>query len=332
MRDPRHAEYVGSLQRRINSHLAGLVGRGTPREANAATRYILGGGGKRVRSTLLLLSCEAVGTRASAALHAGAAVELLHNFTLVHDDVMDNAPSRRGKETVHVRWDVDTAILVGDILVGLAYEQLQQVSSANRLHIEQAFTTCLLEVCRGQALDLEHGKRTDVSLPEYLQMIGKKTGTLIATAARIGGLTGGGSPREVSALTRFGRLLGRAFQIQDDLLDVTASEKHFGKMIGGDILEGKKTFLFITARDRASRRDRRELINILNPPKGRRRGSRERVRRATELYRSTGALEAAQARIRRDTAAAMAALAALRPSPARERLYWYADVLLKRVS
>jgi geranylgeranyl diphosphate synthase type II len=332
MREPRHAEYVGLLQRRINSLLAGLVGRGTPAQANAATRYILRGGGKRVRSTLLLLSCEAVGTRASAALHTGAAVELLHNFTLVHDDVMDNAPSRRGKETVHVRWDVDTAILVGDIIVGLAYEQLQRTSSANRLRVEQAFTSCLLEVCRGQALDLEHGKRTDVTLTEYLQMIGKKTGTLIATAARIGGLTGGGSSREVSALTRFGTLLGRAFQIQDDLLDVTASEKHFGKVIGGDILEGKKTFLFITARDRASRRDRRELINIINPPKGSTRGSRERVRRATELYRSTGALEAAQARIRTDTTAAMAALAALRPSPARERLYWYADALLKRVS
>jgi geranylgeranyl diphosphate synthase type II len=332
MSGTRPAEYIGSLQHRINSHLSRLVGGRKPFDANAATRYILSGGGKRVRSTLVLLSCEAVGTRASAAIHAGAALELLHNFTLVHDDVMDNAPSRRGKATVHVRWDVNTAILVGDILIGLAYEQLQRTSSGNRSRIEHAFTTCLLEVCRGQALDLELGRRTDVSLAEYLQMIEKKTGYLIATAAAIGGMVGNGSAREVSALTRFGRLIGRAFQIQDDLLDVTASEKHFGKKIGGDILEGKKTFLFITARDRASRRDKRELINIINPPAGSTRSPRERVRQATELYRRYGAPEAAQWRIRRDTSTAMAALAALRQSPARERLYWFADLLLKRVS
>jgi geranylgeranyl diphosphate synthase, type II len=332
MSGTRHAEYVSSLQRRINVHLARLIGRGKPREANEATRYILSGGGKRVRSTLLLLSCEAAGTRASAALHAGAAVELLHNFTLVHDDVMDNAPSRRGKATVHVRWDVNTAILVGDILVGLAYEELQKTSSGNRSQIERAFTTCLLEVCRGQALDLELGKRIDVTLPEYQQMIEKKTGNLIATAAQLGGLIGGASSREGAALTRFGALLGRAFQMQDDLLDVTASEKRFGKKIGGDIIEGKKTFLFLTARDRATGRDRRTLINAINPPPGERRGAVDRVRRVTGLYRKYGAMEAAQSRIQRDTAAAMAALAALPPSPARDRLYWYADVLLNRVS
>jgi len=333
MSETGHAEYVSRLQRRVNSYIAGLVVKRKPRDVNEASRHILMAGGKRVRSTLLLLACEAVGTRSTSALHAGAAVELLHNFTLVHDDVMDNAASRRGKPTMHVRWDVNTAILVGDILVGLAYENLLKTRTGNRARMQAAFTTCLLEVCRGQALDLEMGKRSDVTLSEYLLMIEKKTGYLISTAAEIGGLVGGGTLRQVEALARFGKLLGRAFQIQDDLLDIVANEKHFGKMIGGDIIEGKKTFLFITARDRASRRDRQELLNVIKPaPRVTRSRHYERVNLASALYHKYGVLDAARARIRKDTSAAMTALSALPPTSARDRLYWYSEALLKRVS
>ena len=209
--------------------------------------YVFANGGKRIRPVLLLLACKTVGGRVRDALPAAVAIELLHNFTLVHDDIMDKATSRRGRPTVHTKWDQSTAILVGDELMALAYRSLLQTKSA-RLHaIADTFTQAFVEVCEGQGLDKEFETQRRVSLPRYLTMIEQKTAKVISAAAEIGALVGRGTVRQVTALQRYGLHLGRAFQVQDDLLDVVADEAKFGKTVGRDIVSGKKTYLLIRA-------------------------------------------------------------------------------------
>ncbi len=333
MGNDRNVRHTRKLRQHIDRRLAALVPRSGPAALHGAARYVLTAGGKRVRSTLLLLSVEAVGGKAASALDAGAAVEILHNFTLVHDDVMDNAKSRRGRPTVHVRWDLNNAILVGDILVGFAYESLLRTRTPAIRSAVAVFTHGLLEVCRGQAQDLELGSETDVTLARYFRMIEKKTGSLIALSAELGGIIGGGTSRQVRALRRFGILLGRAFQLQDDLLDIVADEHDLGKKVGGDIIEGKKTFLFITAYKRADSHDRRLLLQAIRPTRSlTRRQERRKVSLVTALYRKYAVLETAGERVRKDTAAAIETLSALPPSPARERLQWFSEVLVRRVS
>jgi geranylgeranyl diphosphate synthase, type II len=335
MRNERNARHTSILRQRIDRRLSTLVPRGGPADLHDASRYVLRAGGKRVRSTLLLLACEAVGGNAASALNAGAAMEILHNFTLVHDDVMDNAESRRGRPTVHVRWDLNNAILVGDVLVGLAYESLLRTNTPQIRRVVEVFTGGLLEVCRGQARDLELGRAARVTLARYFRMIERKTGSLIALSAELGGIVGRGTSRQVRALRTFGTFLGRAFQLQDDLLDIIADEEHLGKKVGGDIVEGKKTFLFITAYERANNQDRRRLLQAVRPTRSgpqNRRQDKQRVSLVTALYRKYGVLEAAKNRVRKDTGAAVAALSALPPSAARERLRWFSEVLVRRVS
>jgi geranylgeranyl diphosphate synthase type II len=335
MGNDRNVRHTKKLRQHIDRQLSTLVPRSGPADLHHACRYVLNAGGKRVRSTLLLLACEAVGGKAASAIDAAAAVEILHNFTLVHDDVMDNAQSRRGRPTVHVRWDLNNAILAGDILVGFAYESLLRTDTPAIRSALTAFTVGLLEVCRGQAQDLELGRETNVTLGRYFRMIEKKTGSLIALATELGGIIGGGTPRQVRALRRFGILLGRAFQLQDDLLDIVADEQDLGKKVGGDIIEGKKTYLFITAYKRANNRDRRLLLRAIRPAHSgslNRRLQQRQVSLVTALYRKYGVLEAAGERVRKDTADAIAGLSALPPSPARERLQWFSEMLVRRVS
>lgn len=321
-----------ALRRMVDRRLATVVSRGGPRDLTDACRYVLAGGGKRVRSTLLLLSCEAVGGRLNDALDAGAAIETMHNFTLVHDDVMDNAPSRRGRATVHIRWDLNNALLTGDILLGLAYRSLLRTRSESLPHLIALFTTGLIEVCEGQALDLEFEARSDVTVDEYFTMIEKKTGRLISMATEMGAIIGGGSRAHIDALRLFGHYLGRAFQLQDDLLDVVAEEKQFGKTIGGDIIEGKKTFLLLKAAERAAGKDRILLRKILKRGARGSDSSRATVAAVTALYRRTGVLDETMDQIHRNTRKAVAILDALPAGRATAMLRWLSDSLLHRVS
>jgi geranylgeranyl diphosphate synthase type II len=278
-----------------------------------------------------LLSCEAVGGRLTDAIHAGAAVELMHNFTLVHDDIMDEAPSRRGRPSVHAHWDVNNALLVGDVLLGLAYRSLLKTRSKQIQRITDLFTTALLEVCEGQARDVEFEHRDDVDLQDYIGMIGKKTGGLISMSTELGGLIGHGTSRHVKALRAFGRHLGRAFQIQDDLLDVVAEEKKLGKAIGGDIVVGKKTFLLLTALERASGKDKTILQSVMKrrPPEDARQHIVDTV---TAIYRRYGVIEESVQKIQRSTDNATAALEELPGNRATEMLRWFSEQLVKRVS
>jgi geranylgeranyl diphosphate synthase type II len=333
------------LRRMVDRKLQTLVRTGEPRDIRDACRYVLSGGGKRVRAVLVLLSCEAAGGKLRSALDAAAAIEVLHNFTLVHDDVMDNSWERRGRPTVHVRWDLNTALLTGDVLLGVGYRTLLRDRVLHAERIAQLFTRGLLEVCEGQALDLALERRSGVAIPDYFRMIEKKTASLFSMATEIGSLIGGGSLRIQAALRQYGHYLGRAFQLQDDLLDVVADPRNLGKPVGGDIVERKKTFLLLRAADRAKGEDRVFLRRLLKAGPATARvlpGSDAKIQDAsqrdrliatvTTIYKRYGILDEAREEIARNTARALQALSVLRPSPSCEMLRRLADMLLNRIS
>lgn len=310
----------------VDRYLTEAVTRTNPTSLYRPLKYVLGGGGKRIRPILVILSCEAVGGPSDRALHAGAGIEILHNFTLVHDDIMDNAPSRRGRPTVHTKWDEHTAILVGDELLALAYRILLKTDSARIRDIAAVFTEGVVEVCEGQAYDKEYEKRAAVSVDDYLLMIRKKTGMMVSAATEIGALIGGGSDEEILSLRTYGELVGRAFQIQDDLLDVVGDEEKFGKSIGSDLREGKKTFLLLEALRVARGKDRALLKKILSNG----RATKNAVRECRRIFEDTGAIGAADRRIRADIEEAKRHLGRLKPSDARDMLFWFTDMLLNR--
>lgn len=211
--------------------------------------YILSAGGKRLRPIITMLACESIGGSGLAAAGCGASLEILHNFTLVHDDIMDRSPLRRGRETVHVKWDEASAILSGDVMMGIAYRLLiNEVKDSPRgFEILSCFTQGLIDVCEGQAKDLEFQQMPIVSMDEYLAMIEMKTARLIELSAVIGALYADANESHVKALHSYAHHLGIAFQIQDDVLDLLSENKEFGKLKGQDLLEGKKSYLIVRA-------------------------------------------------------------------------------------
>ncbi len=245
------SDHVAALRARIDEALPDLVAEREPAVLYEPIAYVLEGGGKRVRPTVLLLVAEAVGASVNRALPAALAVEVFHNFTLVHDDIMDEADERRGRPTVHVKWDLGTAILAGDMMMGLSYDLLGQVEGTDEAVLYDAYHPMVEQLCRGQALDAAFEDRDDVSVDAYLDMIDGKTAALLSTAFELGAIVGGASSAERDQLREAGRLVGRAFQIQDDLLDLTADGDEWGKAVGGDLVTGKKTFLTLRALERA---------------------------------------------------------------------------------
>lgn len=324
------------LRTRVDRYLASLITERTPRQLHEACAYVLTGGGKRLRAALVLLAAEAVGGSTAKALPAGAAVEIMHNFTLVHDDIMDHARTRRGRPTVHVRWDLNTALLAGDTLLAVAYEQLLKTAVEDQEALLRLFTRSVIGVCEGQAFDLEFERRNDITVDDYFAMIDLKTGLLISVAAELGARIGGGSVRDVNRMRTFGRYLGRAFQLQDDLLDVVGDEKRFGKTIGGDILEGKRTFLLLTARERARKSDKVLLDRVLrrktSPPARTESPAQRRELIATvrSLYDAYGVIRDTEAAVMRHTRRATGSLDTLPRTPAREMLHALARTLVHR--
>ena len=320
---PRHYQRYKSI---VDEQLRRCITKDEPRSLYAPAKYVLSGGGKRIRPLLVMLACEAVGGTMRQAVPAAVAIEILHNFTLVHDDIMDNALSRRGRPTVHTRWDTNVAILVGDELVAIAYRELLKTRSSRIARVVDIFTEGVVDVCEGQAYDKDFETRKRVSLNEYMLMIGKKTGKMVSVASEMGAVIGGGSAPEVRALREYGTNVGRAFQIQDDLLDVIADEKAFGKTIGGDIVEGKKTFLLIEAYARSRGADKALLRMIIE-----RRGTpRKHIREVRAIYERCGVIDHAKKTIERNIIQANGQLSRLRETPAREMLYWFSQMLLNR--
>lgn len=232
-------------------------------------RYTLGAAGKRVRPLLTLIGCGLSGGRVKEALPAAIAIELLHNFTLLHDDIMDAAGTRRGKPSVYKKWSANTAILSGDAMHAKAFKQLQYYgynetySKEHYALILDIFLDSAQRVCEGQAYDLEYGKREQVSIQDYLKMIDGKTAALISSSLAIGGAVAGAGKPAIARLREVGQKTGIAFQIQDDLLDVVADPDKFGKQRGGDIIEGKKTYLSLLALQRCDSNQKDRLCDIL---------------------------------------------------------------------
>jgi geranylgeranyl diphosphate synthase, type II len=321
-----HATRYNTYKHLVERSLSGFVKEQVPQSLYVPLKYVLDGGGKRIRPVLLLLSCEAVGGKPSKAVYAGTAIEILHNFTLVHDDIMDRASSRRGRQTVHTKWDTNVAILVGDELLALAYRALLKTSSPNIQEISKIFTEGVVEVCEGQSYDKEFETRSSVGVKDYMLMIDKKTAKMVAVAAEIGGLIGNGSRSSILALRKYGEYVGRAFQIQDDLLDIIGNERELGKAVGGDLVEGKKTFLLLEALRVARGNDRRLLADIVRNNGG----SRRLISTYRRIYFETGAIDAARCRIEQDISRAKRELHRLPASRAQAMLAWFADMLLNR--
>jgi len=227
--------------------------------------YFLKLGGKRVRPVLCLMGNELFDEIIPDAWNAATAIELFHNFTLIHDDIMDKAPLRRGKQTVHTKYNESTALLAGDVMMVRAYEYLNKISSSYLSKVLSLFNKTAIEVCEGQQMDMDYELRDTVSMSDYLKMIELKTSVALAASLKVGGLLGGGGERNQNLLYEFGRKLGIAFQVQDDYLDAFGDKSKTGKQIGGDILANKKTFLLIHAMESLSHKKELEELIKTNP-------------------------------------------------------------------
>jgi geranylgeranyl diphosphate synthase type II len=255
----------------------------TPVTLYDPAQYILGIGGKRIRPVLCLMGNELFDAIRPDAFEMATAIELFHNFTLIHDDIMDKAPLRRGHATVHAKWGENSALLAGDVMLTMAYEYLNKIDLAYTRRIMSLFNRTVLEVSEGQQLDMDYEQRGDVTLEEYLHMITLKTSVLLACSLKTGAIIGGASQGNADHLYQFGKNLGIAFQIQDDFLDAFGDPAKFGKQLGGDIMAGKKTFLMLHTQQACTAEQSAELQHWMTVP------GRERVAGVLAIMRACGA-------------------------------------------
>ena len=272
-----------TAQKIINSELEKCPVNSSPAELYDPVRYILSLGGKRMRPALTLMACSIFSNAVHLAIKPALAFEIFHNFTLLHDDLMDNSGMRRGRKTVHEKWDPNVAILSGDVMSILSYRIISESEDKYLKEILQLFNETALKVCEGQQWDMNFENRMDVTVDEYLNMIELKTAVLIAACLKAGAISGGGGQLESDLLYEFGKNLGIAFQIRDDYLDVYGDPKVFGKRIGNDILANKKTFLLVRALELSEGKLREELTGWLSrtePDPG------AKVKKVTDIFTS----------------------------------------------
>ncbi|HVA97677.1 MAG TPA: polyprenyl synthetase family protein [Bacteroidia bacterium] len=253
----------------------------SPEELYRPITYILSLDGKRTRPVLLLTACEMFGGNIKKALPAALSIELFHNFTLMHDDIMDKAPLRRNQKTVHQKWNENVAILSGDTLLVEAYKCLSKCENNFFSEVFSVFNNTAIDVCKGQQLDMNFETQKKVSVPDYIEMITLKTAVLIAASLKLGAITAGAKKADAEKMYEFGKNIGIAFQLQDDLLDVYGDEKKFGKKMGGDIVAHKKTILLITALENADNQTRNQLEKIVLLKNN---SSAEKIRDVKKIY------------------------------------------------
>lgn len=289
---PHQLQEIGGYARLVDEHLKNLLPGREPVGLYEPINYTIALGGKRLRPALCMLAARTVGGDANKALHPALGIELFHNFTLLHDDIMDDAPLRRGEPTVYVKWNTNTAILSGDAMFVLAYEQLTQVDPAVMKEVFTCFNKTALEVCEGQQLDLDFEILDSVSIADYIHMITLKTAVLLAASLKIGALAGGADNDTAQHLYEFGLNLGIAFQLHDDILDVFGEPEKVGKQPGGDIIANKKTFLYLKSLELADTESREELIDWYSGPTY---DVNEKVPKVKLLFEKTGVLPQAEA-------------------------------------
>lgn len=312
----------------VNEYLAEMKYDRRPESLYEPIKYVLSMGGKRIRPVLMLLAYNLYKEDAESILMPAAALETYHNYTLLHDDLMDNADLRRGQMTVHKKWDANTAILSGDSMLVLAYQRMQQVDSRHIQPVLQLFTETALEIGEGQQYDMEFETRNDVTEDEYIEMIRLKTSVLLACALKIGAILADAPEEDQQNLYKFGEQIGLAFQLQDDYLDVYGDSKVFGKAIGGDITSNKKTYMLINAFLRADDKQRAELEKWTEAKDFDR---NEKVAAVTGLYNEIGIDKLAINKICSYFESAKKYLAAVKVDGSRKaELERFADKLLHR--
>jgi len=319
---------IPQLQKLINDALAKKKYGDTPVELYEPIGYIMSLGGKRLRPCLLLMACDLFGGNVEQAVQAAMAIEVFHNFTLVHDDIMDKAPLRRGKQTVHEKWNPSIAILAGDVMMVEANKLIMQVDNSILRTVLDVFNETAIGVCEGQQLDMNFETLDNVTIAEYINMIRLKTAVLLGGTLKIGSIIGGAGMAEASLLCDFGVQLGIAFQLQDDILDVYGDPEKFGKQVGGDILSNKKTYLLIKALELAEGKTLTELNHWLSSTSY---DPAEKVAAVKAIYNQLSIREQAEAEMNKYAEMAMNDLEQISLPPDRKSiLRSFADNLLVR--
>lgn len=272
---------VEKIQELINNYIDNQSFGGNPSELYAPIEYILRQGGKRMRPTLCLLACDMFGGNVDNCMIPAVAAEIFHNFTLVHDDIMDQAPLRRGMETIYHKWNSDIALLSGDTMLIKAFQYVLAMKKEYSYDVFAELCKVALEVCEGQQFDLNFETQDDVTLSAYLEMIRLKTAVLLGSVLKIGAIVAGTSVENQKAVYDFGINLGMAFQLQDDILDCYSDVNVFGKMTGGDISDNKKTYLYLKALELANDEDKDVLLQLFKMPKGR---DDKKIQTALKIY------------------------------------------------
>ena len=310
------------------AHLANKVTLKEPASLYEPIDYILTLGGKRLRPVLTLMSADFFGGNYKQALDASLAVEMFHNFSLVHDDIMDNAPLRRGHQTVHEKWDVNTGILSGDAMLILAYQLFESYRPEVFMQLAVLFSKTALEVCEGQQYDVDFETRNDVTISQYIKMIEYKTAVLIGASLQMGAIIAEASESCQEKIYAFGKNLGIAFQLQDDYLDAFGNPLTFGKQVGGDIIANKKTFLYLTALQKSTPAEAQELSSLFaSMPKD----PSNKITAVKEIFVCSGAAKATEDEIARYTNTSISLLQDIKISQKhKDTLKSFADFLMNR--
>jgi geranylgeranyl diphosphate synthase type II len=299
-----------------------------PAELYEPINYILSMGGKRMRPALLLMACDLFGGDVEKALPPALAIEVFHNFTLMHDDIMDNAPLRRGKVTVHEKWNQNAAILSGDVMLIEGYKLMMQVEDRLLRIILDIFNETAVGVCEGQQLDMDFEVRNDVKIDEYIYMIRLKTAVVLGGALKIGSILGGADMKDAELIAEFGENLGLAFQLQDDILDVYGSPEKFGKQVGGDIISNKKTYLLIKSLELADEAQKAGLNKWIDAKDF---DYQEKVEAVTEIYNTVQVKQHAETTMHTYADKAFEALEKINlPEDNKQYLRDFADSLMVR--
>lgn len=290
--------------------------------------YILKLGGKRLRPVLTVMTADIFGDKAALAMNAALSVEVFHNFSLVHDDIMDDAPLRRGKKTVHEKWDLNTGILSGDAMLILAYQLFENYEPKTFQSLARLFSKTALEVCEGQQYDIDFETRNDVTIPQYLKMIEYKTAVLVGAAMKMGAIVAEASEQDQDGIYDFGRYLGIAFQLQDDYLDAFGNPETFGKQVGGDILENKKTYLYLKTLELGSGDEKSNLLELMSNTSI---TNEDKVEKVKALFNASGAADATQLAVKDYTKKAFSVLEKLNISEDKKQiLQLFGEQLMNR--
>ena len=296
---------ISEYQDLISRHFESIKYQKEPNNLYEPIRYILSLGGKRLRPVLTLMATEVFDVDCQKALAAATAVEVFHNFSLIHDDIMDDAPLRRGNETVHEKWNINTGILSGDAMLILAYQYFEAYEPKIFQELAKLFSKTALEVCEGQQYDVDFETRDDVTIPEYLKMIEYKTAVLVAAAMKMGAIVAETTEENKNLIYDFGLNLGLAFQLQDDYLDAFGNPETFGKQVGGDIIENKKTYLYLKAMEFASANYKEQLLHLFSFQSS---DNTDKINSVKGIFNQTGASAANQKAIENFTFKALETL------------------------